>query len=52
MQYIITPCNLIIYFGGGGEGGLVFCCTIRFGYKDEHYTNIDWVPTVLSFSIY
>lgn len=21
MQYIITPCNLIIFFGGGGGGG-------------------------------
>lgn len=51
MQYIITPCNLIIFWGVGEEG-LVFCCTIRFSYKDEHYTNIDWVPTVLSFSIY
>lgn len=51
MQYIITPYNLIIFWGVG-EGGLVFCCTIRFSYKDEHYTNIDWVPTVLSFSIY
>lgn len=21
MQYIITPCNLIIFLGGGGGGG-------------------------------